>query len=187
MPEFDDHQLGASIREVPAELAAAHQRRTTARNRIARSLGRAADRRRVVPSAIIGTLVMVGVGIADASVVHTLPATPPTTLPPTTLPFALYSATQELSGVSQALRQDQSLMSSLAAASQSAAAAVPGATAGGATAGTTTASPSPSGGDTSSSSGPAGGGSARSAWFHRPNTKRPTIVNTGHFSRPFPT
>lgn len=110
-------------------LKRATERRNQARVKVARSIIRAADRRRIVPVTVVSTLVLVGVGLADASVQSTIPPpTPPPTLPPATVPpttistAKLNEANSELAAVANVLASDQSSLARLQQAAERSAA-----------------------------------------------------------------
>jgi hypothetical protein len=97
---------------VPFELIETGRRRTATRRRAAHSLQRASHRRRIVTTSIAGTLVVVGVGVADAGVQATLPTTSsPATA--ATSAQALASTNALLARVTRALGLDRLVLTQL--------------------------------------------------------------------------
>ena len=99
---------------ISPELLRARQRRVESRGRASRAFSRAADRRRIVPATIVGSLVLVGVGVTDAAVQHTIPPTTSTTVPPTTTPPPAPSVdAAQLNAVAKSLAADQAALAAL--------------------------------------------------------------------------
>ena len=111
-----DHSSDARVDStLSPELLRARARRAEHRGRGSRAFSRAADRRRIVPATIVGSLVLVGVGVTDAAVQRTIPpTTTPTTLPETTTTTVASSAdAAELQAVARSLTADQSALAAL--------------------------------------------------------------------------
>jgi hypothetical protein len=104
---------------VPPELVAASDRRAEHRRRTLRSLGHASTRRRLTSAAIVSALAMLGVGVADAGVQHTLPPTTTTgpTAPGSTSAGSAYGS---LRRVALALSADRQALAQLQAATRNA-------------------------------------------------------------------
>jgi hypothetical protein len=97
---------------VPVELVEAGRRRTATRRRAAHALQRASHRRRIATTSIVGALVVVSVGLADAGVQRTLPtAASPSTA--ATSAQALKGANALLARVARTFRADQLMLTRL--------------------------------------------------------------------------
>lgn len=114
--------LGMNDHSGQDELLVAANRKAEARRRASRALVRASDRRRIIPMAVVGAVVLVGVGIADAGVQSTVPSTT-TSTPPATVPAAVTRSQAALAAVEHALAADRRTIAGLQGAAQSAAAA----------------------------------------------------------------
>lgn len=109
---------------VPDELLAASHRRAVNRARTSRTLDRSKMRRRVLPTVVVTSVVMVGTGLANSFVGSTLPAATTTTT--STVPAYVRSQAarnaQTLANLSATLANDRRIVAALTTTAQSASA-----------------------------------------------------------------
>jgi len=112
--DFDPY-ADTSQEILPDELLAARDRVAQGRAKAARTIGRARNRHRVLPSAIVGSALLVTAGLADRFVQSTLTHATAAVTTTTTLP-ATSSNAAALAKVTRTLAADQQAITALAKA-----------------------------------------------------------------------
>ena len=109
---------------VPDELLAASHRRAASRARTSRTLDRSVMRRRLLPTAMVTSVALIGTGLANAFVGATVPTATPTTTTTADPYVARQSAlnAQELARLSTTLANDRRVVADLTSTAQNASA-----------------------------------------------------------------
>jgi len=109
---------------VPDELLAASHRRAASRARTSRTLDRSVMRRRLLPTAMVTSVALIGTGLANAFVGATVPAATSTTTTTVDPYVARQSAlnAQELARLSTTLANDRRVVANLTSTAQNASA-----------------------------------------------------------------